>query len=282
MYQSERIVLAVTALLLSATWAGAVTNVTTCGQVLAPGEKGILQTDLDCTGGGRVCTPPSAPLACTNNDDCNCGEPLIVLVGSRGKLDMNGHTVANGDIICDGPGGCKISGGGSLTDAHILGAKNLRLEHLSLHGAGPMLYLAISANGKLTMSDVTVIETTGIAALGKAKFTNVAVTDTLAVSPGVAVYAQGLLGKNVQITGDGGNLLHTYGGRTTLVDSFLAGNPGTLGHLRGPLRLINTTAGVISTSQAPILRAGATCIASRQLDQNGFYLPGNWGVCTMD
>jgi hypothetical protein len=36
----------------------AVTDISSCGQLLPAGEKGILQADLDCSGGIRVCIPP--------------------------------------------------------------------------------------------------------------------------------------------------------------------------------------------------------------------------------
>lgn len=274
--------LATAALLGFAADGSAATDITACGHVLANGEKGILQADLDCTGGARVCIPPAEPVPCTDNDTCNCGEPLIVQIGSGGKLDMNGHTVANGDIICTGPGTCRVDGGGTLNDAHVLAARNADLRDLAFAGPGPELRSAIVADGKLSMKGVDVVGTTGVVASGKARFTDVVVADTLEVAPYMAVFAEdGFVGKNVSITGDAaGAQLNSPGQRTVLIDSTISVSGFMVA--RGNLILVNTSIGHVLSTRKPMLKRGATCASSQRVDVNGFILDGNWGVCTLD
>jgi hypothetical protein len=221
-------------------------------------------------------------MPCTNNETCNCSEPLIVAVGSGGKLEFNGHTVSNGDILCTGTGSCKLTGTGTLNDAHVIGGKNLRLTDVTIQGAGPDLRSAIVANGKLSLTDVDLVQTAGVAAQGTARLTRVTITDTLLVAPYVALQSGGLAAKNLTIAGTGNSAVRSYNGRLTLKDSSIAPDAGSVTNRRGSLSLVATSVGVVISSQKPALRNGATCVGSQRLDKDGFYIEGNWGVCDLD
>src|SRR5438552_10047898 len=116
--------------------AGAV-DITACGQLVPDGQIGVLQVDLDCGGAFNTCFADPA-LACAKDPACTdtgCGG---LMLRNGATLAMNGHTVANGIVLC--PYGvsrhCSVVGPGIVAGRYGLFAQiNLSASGgLDVHG----------------------------------------------------------------------------------------------------------------------------------------------------
>lgn len=93
-------------------------DVTACGQAVPPGEEGVLMADLVC-------------------DRLPQGNPPAVTVGSRGTLNLNGHTITapHNTAVTANTGGISVLGPGELTGNSIAiqGFGPLTVTNVSIH-----------------------------------------------------------------------------------------------------------------------------------------------------
>ena len=230
-----RLLALVAAVAFAAPTPAAAFDVTACHQSVPSYETGILQVDLVC--GSQ-------------------GGPNVTL-GRRSRLELNGHTISGGYIGVAGAvgqiGNNEIVGPGEIFG--VLGG-----------GAGGDFGCAIAPSGKVVIRDVTLRDNfRGIVSIYDfaMKLENVTIRDN--VDEGIASRAGNLgsgigpgkaqiTGRNVTITGNGGNGIEAYG-KLALRDSTVSGNGGAaVVSNRRPYGLQNvdvignTGAGILSTS----------------------------------
>lgn len=272
-------------------------DVTTCGQIVPPGEAGVLLNDLDC----------SAEPAGSDG----------ITLGRKSSLDLQGHTLVtpphsneaqNGGVRCafgerkcrtnrDGITKCKYpagtchvfssSGTGSITgDSGVLSHRHLRIENVTIDVYGTAIFAhgnlvasgvtvdsgvggGITAN-KMTLSNVTASNTNDfgiITLLGEVRGTNVTVTGN--ARGGIRAGKVKIIG--LTATGNGGASLSPVGGgvhagHVTLTDSVVTGNT-----------LVGAPVDIASGSLPRLL--GTTCGTSRNYRSS---TDEPWGVCADD
>jgi hypothetical protein len=166
-------------------------DITACGQVVPAGDVGVLQADLDCGGSWASCFGDAA-LACAQNPACTdtgCGGFLL---RDQATLQMNGHTVANGVVVCPYKISrtCSVVGPGSVVGGYGVAAfGNLNVSGgLDVHDG----IVGINVHkGKVSLQDVTVSAVSNYAAIqiyGKLQVTNVTSNGS-----GVGVFVDGTL-----------------------------------------------------------------------------------------
>jgi len=129
-------------------------DITACGQVVPDGQIGVLQTDLDCGGTYNTCFADAA-LACAADPACTdtgCGG---VMLRNGATLEMNGHTVANGIVLCPYRVSrrCSVVGPGIIAGGYgLLSQVNLSVSGgLDVHG-GHSGIVALKVKGFLQTS----------------------------------------------------------------------------------------------------------------------------------
>lgn len=315
---SRRIAIVVALVLLSSPVARAA-DITTCGQLVASGETGVLQADLACTtptlgcyrcpNGG--CFPSG--VACTVDAECappdgHCLQLPGVAIESGGTLDMHGHAIVapgNSAVICQAKGRCTVTsstGRGDISGSGIgilMRAGKLTVSHVDVHGneAGG-IYSALLAT-KMTLTDVTADGNAGVGIRGA----TVRATDVTANGNGLhGIEADGKLkGTNVATNDNAG--IGAYAGKGAKLTGFTATGNGTSGQR-------NSGAGLIVGSSAPQLSnatvtgntyndgsgpraldlisprkpklATTTCDHSVSFDRKTGVLGETWGVCAGD
>ena len=287
--------------MLVATAAAAV-DVTTCGQVIPPGETGVLLADLDCSG------LPS-------------GSDGIVLQ-RRSSLDLQGHTLIGpppGDraaavgcrfgeircregrfgLDCRGPAGrCRVfssAGTGQITGsgAGIDSDHDLLLENLAISSSasGAFAY----PTGKLVATNVSVTGAIGSGLSGlKMRLSNVASNDNAAfgILLHLGVRFGDVRGSDVTVNGNG--LTGIFGGTVRITRLSATGNgftsPNVLGGgVWGKIRLVDSvvTGNVANGVPMDLLSGGrprlvnTVCGHSVDIGSAENPLP-SWGVCTGD
>ena len=268
-------------------------DVTSCDQQIPAGTVGTFQSDLDCSGSG-ACTN-AAP--CSTDADCSSGPCVYsgdhgLMLGDRASLQLNGHTLTNGAVLCSRS--CAVAGPGTLSGGlGIQALLNLRVDGpLDVQGGGVVLAL-----GRGTLTDLTVSGAGngfGIDIEGILRATNVTSNGN-----GIGIVAeQKFVGTNIT-TND-----NAYGGIFALAKLRLTGltasgngfdpNKGRGGVIhsaeRGPARLFDSTVtgnfykgttpvDLFTTNMPRLVRS--TCDHSSVLEgtNNPF---STWGVCTQD
>jgi len=247
-------VLALLAMLLGASPAGADVDVTVCGQAIAPKEVAVLQVDL---------------IGCASN------APALTL-GDRAKLFFNGHSVSSGNPGIQCSGSCTLRGPGEITGA-----------------AGNGLFLFQHAKSKLLATDLDIhgnadngiqFDSVGeLSKAGRARLLRVTLRDN--ADSGMFFWQGILSGRDMMVTGNGfagidglqkfklKNLrlqnnardgLQALWGGGRLIDSILSFNATQNGDAD------------LATKTLPVL-VNTECGFSRQM-LNGF----PWGVCSGD
>ncbi len=171
-----RRLLATAVLVLSTATAHAV-DVTTCGQIVPPGETGVLVADLicptptlgcfECRPNGSGCFPTGA--TCTTDADCGegdvtCSRIAAVAIDLKGTLDMNGHAiVATGQfaVVCRSKGPCTVTsttGRGDISGSDggiLMRAGKLDVSNVDVHdNVGPGIYTPI-LSVRMRLTNVT-------------------------------------------------------------------------------------------------------------------------------
>jgi len=201
-------VLAFTAL---APAAASAVDVTTCGQVVLAHTTGVLVADLTC---------PTA-----------AGQAIVV--GDRSTLDLAGHTLTGGGVICDRS--CTVRGG-TITGVRGDGSEVAVFSNLSAgkgRFAAEDLTVSASDNGlyikarRVDFSNVIANGNHGygIVTFGAGVVRGADLTANGNVGPGMAVQYKG----NVRLTrftatGNGWGGLINQGRSTRLYDSVVTGN----------------------------------------------------------
>ena len=196
-------------------------DITECGQLVPPGETGVLQADLDCEaspGPSRclsdleiICTSASdCPLgACRPASGVNLGDfPL----GNRAQLELNGHSIrgAHFGIVCY-VRGCTILGPGEVSGT----ADGIRAFRGRLTVEN--VVVSESANGirsgraKVQLTDVLLRDNTHFGAnVWKLRATNLS-----AIGNRIGIDARTIEGTNITVennqVGLGGDLWRIFG-----------------------------------------------------------------------
>ena len=233
-------------------------NITSCGQVVATGDVGIVQNDLSCPTGG---TSPA------------------VLVNERGTLMLNGHTITGGGIgvHCAGRA-CRVYGPGEIVGSGSDGIQQL-LQH-----------------GKVRASDVVIRDHTGNGILmysdGRLVLENVTITGNL---NGVRADVVRVRGTNMIVSDNRGNgmIVGRYRLKLlTLNDNGISssGAPGFGSHSRGRLSDSILTGngqpgGVDIATSTPPTFVRSVCNRSGVWPGGGA-VPSDsdpsWGICNLD
>jgi hypothetical protein len=255
----------------------------TCGTVVASGDTGVLQQDLDCS---------AAPAS----------EPAVVLA-NRASLSLGGFTLTG---AVDGTAvrcarHCTVRGPGTITSAPS-GPGHLRAACIrALHDEG-----ALQRSQKLKVEDLNLTGCgQGVVGDTGPRGTKLIVENVIADGNYAGFTAAGVRAQNVSVSGSGAGF-NVPGGEVTGVDVHADGNDPS-GVVAGRLRLKNSTAngnaafGVMALAGAtkfldttvtgngirdvvsarPPHVALSTCgTSARWISPNGLGLP--WGVCSGD
>ena len=130
-------------------------DVTGCGQLVPAGQVGVLQADLDCSATSGNCFDDPAR-GCARDPGCTDAQCPGVVVRKDATLQMNGHTVANGVVLC--ADSCAVVGPGTVVGGFgVASMKNLTVSGgLDVHDGA----IGIAATRNAIVSDATV---TGVA-----------------------------------------------------------------------------------------------------------------------
>ncbi len=279
-------------------------DVTACGQLVARGDVGVLQVDLDCTGGPRVCVN-STLTPCETADDCNdpvaarlCAS-LGVVVGKGATLNLNGHSIAaDGQtgygVWCAEPNGrqtgnsvpCTVYGPGDVGGGALgIGSSKLTIHDVSVHGA--RIEGIFGADG-VNAAHVTVDHVgevgggyAGIYTAKRLQALNLTVND----NTGIGILAGSVRGTTVTANGNSGPGVQTYGQIT--VTGLTAQNNGEAGvYSYGGGKLVDS---VVTGNPYDLLMharprvENTTCDLSARLPDKAQPVPtGTWGVCAGD
>jgi len=188
------------------------TDVTSCGQTVAPRDMAVLTTDLTCSSSASG-----------------------VFLGDRSTLDMNGHTMNGGGVNCIGS--CTVTGPGTITNVHAP----------AHNGAGIVTNGAASRTSKFLAQDVDVSgNDQGIVTQAR-RVTLIGVNASNNAGDGIETFSKTIRGMNVTASNNGATGLDVqsigsvrmtgltasgngWGGlindgkRTRLIDSTLTGN----------------------------------------------------------
>lgn len=190
--------------------AGAV-DITACGQLVPDGQIGVLQVDLDCGGAFNTCFADPA-LACAKDPACTdtgCGG---LMLRNGATLEMNGHTVANGIVLC--PYGvsrnCSVVGPGIIAGGYGLFAQiNLSASGgLDVHGGQSGI---VALKGKAFLQDVTVSGVSnnyGIVVYRRLRLVNVTSNNN---QVGVFAYNGPVIGSGLTTNNNHGAGVQSYG-----------------------------------------------------------------------
>jgi hypothetical protein len=224
-------VLASVLLVVAWTRAGADVTITTCGQSVPARETGTLVADLTCSSSATA-----------------------VFVGDRATLDLDTHAIA-GEVQC--VRSCTIIGpgevGGSSASAIVVNTRagagtKFVARDLTVRNSRVGIFSQALQTNLFTNVTATQNSEAGILVFGRAKGTNVTVTDN--GGSGFISQRKSVRFVGLTATGNGAAGLLNNGGRTRLVDSTLTGNtyppfPGTPTLLDlfsfGRPKLVNTT-----------------------------------------
>ncbi len=274
-------------------------DITECGQLVPPGETGVLQADLDCEAspGPSRCSS-DLEMICSSASDCPLGAclpaPGVNLgdfpLGSRAQLELNGHSIrgARRGIVCYvrrctilGPG--EVSGTGDAIRAF---RGHLTVENVVLSESG--YGIRTSHKTKVQLTDVLLRDNTHFGAnVWKLRATNLS-----AIGNRIGIDARTIEGTNITVENNevglgGSHLLRkatidgleatnnsiagVWGARMRLQNSLLENNGVDLRTRRRP-RLVNTT---WSNSEV--------CERARRRSHNDCTPTGeSWQVCTND
>ena len=176
--------------------------ISTCGQVVAPGDPGILTADLVC--------PTSDP---------------AVRVFRHGELELDGHTITGGSVRVACPdGGCRVTGPGVLTGGG---------SGIGIDSNGSIFATDVTAQNnavglygvRMRLQNVTATANTshGINAFGGVKGSDVTVTDN--GDTGLSLDFRGnVVITGLTATGNGWAGVICDFGRVKLTDSTVTGN----------------------------------------------------------
>jgi hypothetical protein len=96
----------------------------------------------DCAGGAAT---EKARYVLTADVDC-MGEPDPALSLPGGSvLELGGHTLSNGDVLCSGK--CRIEGPGTISGGGVIGNDEIIVRRLTITGSPSNGVLAINAKG---------------------------------------------------------------------------------------------------------------------------------------
>jgi len=267
-------------------------DVTSCDQQIPAGTVGTLQSDLDCSGSGACSN--AAP--CSTDADCSGGFCVYsgdhgLTLGDRATLQLNGHTLTNGAVLCSRS--CAVAGPGTLSGGFgIQALLNLRVDGpLDVQGG------TVFALGRGTLSDLTVsgaIGNFGIEIEGILRATNVTsngnrigiVADQKLVGQNITTNDNAYVGivaaAKLRVTGltASGNGFDPSNGRGGIIDAAE----------RGPARLVDSTVtgnfykgttplDLFTTNMPRLVRS--TCDHSAVL-QGTNNPTSSWGVCAQD
>ena len=270
-------------------------DVTGCGQLVPAGQVGVLQADLDCSATSGNCFDDPAR-GCAQDPGCTDAQCPGVVVRKDATLQMNGHTVANGVVLC--ADSCAVVGPGTVVGGFgVASMKNLTVSGgLDVHDGA----IGIAATRNAIVSDATVTGVAhnwaiwgnwnlrvanvtangnGVGLLAGRSLTGSGVTANDNVHGGVAAHRVNLTG--VTATGNGSDA-DAFGGVFSetgvhLRSSTVTGNSNVLDGVTRPLDVFS--------GQRPRL-IDSTCSRSRVLSRE--YGPHysainlDWGVCTGD
>ncbi len=242
-------------------------DITECGQLVPPGETGVLQADLDCEAspGPSRCSS-DLEITCDSDSDCPLGacRPASGVnlgdfpLGNRAQLELNGHSIrgAHFGIVCYvrrctilGPG--EVSGTGDAIRAF---RGHLTVENVVLSESA---YGIRSDRAKVQLTDVLLRDNTSFgASVRKLRATNLS-----AIGNRFGIDARTIEGTNITVENNevglgGSHLLRkatidgleatnnsiagVWGARMRLQNSLLENNGVDLRTWRRP-RLVNTT-----------------------------------------
>ncbi len=272
-------------------------DITECGQLVPPGETGVLQADLDCEAspGPSRCLS-DLEITCSSASDCPLGacRPASGVnlgdfpLGSRVQLELNGHSIrgARLGIVCYvrrctilGPG--EVSGTGDAIRAfrgHLTVENVVLSESRDGIRAGPRT--------RVQLTDVLLRDNTFVGASVR----NLRATNVSAIRNRYGIDARRIEGTNITVenneVGLGGahwlrratidgleatnNSIAVRGARVRLQNSLLENNGVDLSTRRRP-RLVNTTC---STSEV--------CKRVRPRSNECTPTGESWQVCTND
>ncbi len=273
-------------------------DITECGQLVPPGETGVLQADLDCEAspGPSRCSS-DLEMICSSASDCPLGACLTapgvnlgdLPLGSRAQLELNGHSIrgARRGIVCYvrrctilGPG--EVSGTGDAIRAF---RGHLTVENVVLSESA---YGIRSDRAKVQLTDVLLRDNTSFGASVR----NLRATNLSAIGNRFGIDARRIEGTNITVENNevgigGAHLLRKatidgleatnnsiagiQGLKVRLQNSLLENNGVDL-RTRGRPRLVNTTC---SNSEV--------CERARRRSHNDCTPTGeSWQVCTND
>ncbi|TMB58824.1 MAG: hypothetical protein E6J56_01730 [Deltaproteobacteria bacterium] len=189
-------------------------DVAACGQLVPAGQVGVLQADLDCGGdeaAGACLTEAAA--ACASDPGCMDAACGGVLLRDGSTLEMNGHTVANGVVVCPlFHSRCSVVGPGTIIGGYGLTALGRKLDAsggLDVHGGEVGI---ANYKGKVILQDATVsgVANWGIQAYRGLRATNVTSNNN---EIGILVYNGSFIGSGITANDNRGTGVLVAAGR---------------------------------------------------------------------
>lgn len=166
--------------------------ISACGSTVPEGATGILESDLSCTPGSFN---------------------YVIFLGRGATLDLNGHTISNGQVKCfEGRGRCTVLGPGLLTGALA-------------SPQGPGAAIALPDRARLELRDVEIRNNeTGV--LGDQMDSSVHAVDSVIDDNDLyGIYAGKVILENVSASGNG-----VLGPGNTLLTAGIVAHRGLRGH----------------------------------------------------
>jgi hypothetical protein len=269
----------------------AAVDVTTCGQSVGPGDTGILQVDLDCTGQPGVCLHPNGSegeVSCTSDVTCNAVlDPCVnaaVLLGAGAALQLNGRTITGAGVLCSAAGTCTVTGPGSIVSAPvgILARKKLVATGLTIDG-GRFGIVSGPSGALLDQVNLTDHSEDGIWSWeGTVRATNVVATG----NGGTGIYAKlkAVIAKSCTSSGNGNHGIDGYPVRAVALNVQGNGGMGIVSAKTLSVRDSTVTGNGVAFEGADVASArrprvrNTTCDYSRDIGAGA----NNWGVCAAD
>ena len=261
-------------------------DVATCGQLVPAGQVGVLQADLDCGGdeaAGACLTEAAA--ACASDPGCTDAACGGVLLRDGSTLAMNGHTVANGVVVCPlFHSSCSVVGPGTIVGGYGLTALGRKLDAsggLDVHGGEVGI---ANYKGRVILQDATVsgVANWGIQAYRGLRATNVTSNNN---EIGILVYNGSFTGSGITANDNRGTGVLVAAGRLVLTGLMATGN-GRDPEYRG--------AGVLCEGRTVLVNSVVTgnyADGTRPLDLLAKRRPvlvdstcdhSLWGICSQD
>jgi hypothetical protein len=241
-------------------------DVTVCGQHIAPGEIGVMQNDIDCTGSSE--------------------RIAAIYLGDHATLSMNGHTITATDVdgvVSDVARRCVIQGPGTITGGvtAIRGAIKTRMIVTNVTLTNNLNAIDV-ALGRADLTDVTSSSTRSGVWAGNIRATRVSVNVDFA---GDCILGGTLRGTDVTVSGCHTGVYMQRAVRVTRLDDR---DNLTVGVLATRVRLVDSvvTGNIFIGSPLDILSPrrpvllNTSCDASAQLIDDT--VGPTWGVCAGD